>query len=61
MSTQQPRTWTASQIREMLLDMMKTDTGKYDDYVRVDHLVRYFSDRGIDMRGKTVTVYNDEQ
>lgn len=50
-------TWTAEEIRAMLIQMMDTDTSKYDMLVEVHHIRKYFTDHGINMFPKTVEVY----
>ena len=50
-------TWTAEEIRAMLIEMMDTDKENNAMLVNVGHLRHYFTERGIDMIGKTVTVY----
>jgi len=41
----------------MLIQMMDTDTSKYDMLVEVHHIRKYFTDHGINMFPKTVEVY----
>ena len=55
------KTWTAAQIREMLDEMMDTDTDDDPFRVPIAYIRTFFANKlGIDMHGRTVRVYDDE-